>query len=68
MQLAYIMGFVIVHLDMEVEDVKTVSNGFNMNKYFNWIHLDLGCNAGGNLSCSGEAKYCMKDGNCGNSI
>ena len=68
MALAYIMEFVSVHLDMGELDVKTVSNGFNTNKCFNWIHLDLGCNAGGYLSCTDQAKYCMKDGKCGNAI
>ena len=49
-------------------DAKTVSNGFIMNKYFHWIYLDLGCNAGGNLSCVEKGKHCLKDGSCGNSI
>ena len=31
------MEIVSVHLDMGGLDVKTVSNGFNMNKYFNSI-------------------------------
>ena len=49
-------------------DAKTVTNGFNMNKCFKSTYLDLGCNAGGNLSCTYEAKHCLKDGSCGNSI
>ena len=32
------------------------------------ILLDLGCNAGGHLSCLYQAKYCMEDGSCGNKI
>ena len=57
-----------VHLDMEGLDVKIVSNGLSMNKYFNSIYLDLGCNARSNLSCVDKGKYCLKNGSCGNSI
>ena len=32
------------------------------------ILLDLGCNAGGHLSCVDQGKYCIKDGSCGNKM
>jgi hypothetical protein len=51
--------------------VKSVSYKFKNDKFILIIFvilLDLGCNAGGHLSCVDQAKYCIKDGSCGNKM